>query len=138
MKAGGSLHPASAETVANREHFLRQDGRVVYKQAIKWMADVSSEVAKRNGLSGQDINLFIPHQANKRIVDACAQRLGLTDEQVLVNIDRYGNTTAATIPLGMADAVRDGRLVQGDKVIIAAFGAGFTWGAMYIKWSQVH
>ncbi|MCH7528029.1 MAG: ketoacyl-ACP synthase III [Candidatus Marinimicrobia bacterium] len=138
MKAGGSLHPASAETVANREHFLRQDGRVVYKQAIKWMADVSSEVAKRNGLSGQDIKLFIPHQANKRIVDACAKRLGLTEEQVLVNIDRYGNTTAATIPLGMADAVRDGRLVQGDKVIIAAFGAGFTWGAMYIKWSQVH
>ncbi len=138
IKAGGSLHPASAETVANREHFLRQDGRAVFKQAVKWMADVSSEVAQRNGLSGQDIKLFIPHQANKRIVDACAQRMGLTEEQLLVNIDRYGNTTAATIPLGMADAVRDGKLAPGDNVIIAAFGAGFTWGGMYIKWSQVY
>ncbi len=138
IKAGGSLHPASAETVANREHFLRQDGRAVFKQAVKWMADVSSEVAQRNGLSGQDIKLFIPHQANKRIVDACAQRMGLSEEQLLVNIDRYGNTTAATIPLGMADAVRDGKLAPGDNVIIAAFGAGFTWGGMYIKWSQVY
>ncbi len=138
MKAGGSLHPASAETVANREHFLRQDGRTVFKQAVKWMAEVSSEVAQRNRLSGPDIKLFIPHQANKRIVDACAQRLGLTDEQVLMNIDRYGNTTAATIPLGMADAVRDGKLAPGDNVIISAFGAGFTWGSMYIKWGQVH
>ncbi len=138
MKAGGSLHPASAETVANREHFLRQDGRAVFKPAVKYMADVSSEVAQRNGLSGPDIKLFIPHQANKRIVDACAQRMGLTKEQVLMNIDHYGNTTAATIPLGIADAVRDGKLAPGDNVIIAAFGAGFTWGGMYIKWSQVH
>ncbi len=138
MRGGGSLHPASAETVANREHFLRQDGRVVYKQAIKWMADVSAEVAQRNGLSGSDIKLFIPHQANKRIVDACAQRLGLTDEQVLINIEHYGNTTAGTIPLGMADAVRDGRIGPGDNMIIAAFGAGFTWGGMYIKWGQVY
>lgn len=138
MKAGGSLHPASAETVANREHFLRQDGRAVFKPAVKYMADVSSEVAQRNGLSGPDIKLFIPHQANKRIVDACAQRMGLTKEQVLMNIEHYGNTTAATIPLGIADAVRDGRLAPGDNVIISAFGAGFTWGSMYIKWSEVY
>ncbi len=95
-------------------------------------------MAQRNWLSGPDIKLFIPNQANKRIVDACAQRMGLTEDQVLMNIDHYGNTTAATIPLGIADAVRDGKLAPGDNVIIAAFGAGFTWGGMYIKWSQVH
>lgn len=137
MRAGGSLHPASKETVANKEHFLRQDGRAVYKFAIKWMADISSEVAERNGLKGKDIRLFIPHQANKRIIDATAERLGLTKDQVLSNIDLYANTTAATIPLGIADAVEQNRLAPGDNVILAAFGAGFTWGAMYIKWGDV-
>ncbi len=138
MTAGGSLHPASAETVARDEHYLRQDGKVVFKQAVKWMADVSAEVMERNGLSGEDIKLFIPHQANKRIIDACAQRLGLSDDQVLVNIEYYANTTAGTIPLGMADAVRDNRLARGDNLIITAFGAGYTWGAVYIKWSEVN
>jgi 3-oxoacyl-[acyl-carrier-protein] synthase-3 len=108
----------------------------VYKYAIKLMADVSAEVAQRNGLTSKDIQLFIPHQANQRIVEASAERLGLTEDQVLSNIDHYANTTAATIPLGMADAIEQGRLKPGDNVILAAFGAGFTWGGIYIRWSE--
>ncbi|UCH09496.1 MAG: ketoacyl-ACP synthase III [Fidelibacterota bacterium] len=138
MEGGGSLLPPTAETVANKQHFLVQDGRAVFKYAVKWMADISAEVAERNSLTSQDIRLFIPHQANKRIIDASAERLGLTEDQLLSNIDRYANTTAATIPLGMADAVEDGRLQPGDNVILAAFGAGFTWGGMYIRWSKIH
>ncbi len=138
MTAGGSLHPATAETVANDEHYLRQDGRIVFKQAVKWMAGVSAEVMERNGLTSDDIKLLIPHQANKRIIDACALRLGLSEEQVLVNIDHCANTTAGTIPIGIADAVRDNRLERGDNLILTAFGAGYTWGAMYIKWSEVY
>ena len=137
MEAGGSLHPASAETVANKQHYLRQDGRSVFKYAVKWMAEVSAELAARNGLKSKDIQLFIPHQANKRIIDASAERLGLSEDQVLSNIDRYANTTAATIPLGMADAIDQKRLKPGDNVLLAAFGAGFTWGAMYIRWGEV-
>ncbi|UCD39154.1 MAG: ketoacyl-ACP synthase III [Fidelibacterota bacterium] len=137
MEGGGSLYPPSAETIAKGQHYLQQDGPAVFKYAAKWMADVSAEVAERNGLTNKDIQLFIPHQANKRIIDASAHRLGLTAEQVLSNIERYANTTAATIPLGMADAVDDGRLRPGDNLILAAFGAGFTWGGMYIRWSEV-
>lgn len=137
MKGGGSLYPATAESVANKKHYLYQDGLTVFKYAIKWMADISAEVAKRNGLTNKDLRLFIPHQANKRIVDASARRLGLTEDQVLSNIDRYANTTAATIPLGMADAIEKGLLKPGDNVILAAFGAGFTWGGIYIRWSKV-
>ncbi|MCK4579589.1 MAG: ketoacyl-ACP synthase III, partial [Candidatus Marinimicrobia bacterium] len=137
MEAGGSLRPASQDTLDQRMHYIRQDGRPVFKQAVKWMAEVSCEVAERNGLSSDDINLFIPHQANKRIIDACAERIGLAPEQVLINIDRYANTTAATIPLGMADAVEQKLLKPGDNLIISAFGAGYTWGAMYIKWDDV-
>jgi 3-oxoacyl-[acyl-carrier-protein] synthase-3 len=137
MEGGGSLNPTSAETIARKQHYLVQDGRAVFKYAVKWMADISAEVAERNGLASEDISLFIPHQANKRIIDASADRLGLTEAQVLSNIDRYANTTAATLPLGMADAADDGRLQPGDNVILAAFGAGFTWGGMYIRWSEV-
>jgi len=137
MSAGGSLKPASIETVKNKEHYIRQDGRAVFKQAVKWMADATSEIAERNNLTGKDIKLFIPHQANKRIIDACADRLKLKPEQVLINIENYANTTAGTIPLGMADAVEDKILEPGDNLIIAAFGAGFTWGATYIKWGTV-
>ncbi len=137
VEGGGSLYPPTAETVASKKHYLYQDGRVVYKYAVKLMADVSAEVAQRNGLTSKDIQLFIPHQANQRIVEATAERLGLTEDQVLSNIDRYANTTAATIPLGMADAVEQGRLKPGDNVILAAFGAGFTWGGIYIRWSKV-
>ncbi len=137
MAAGGSLKPATIETVENKEHYIRQDGKVVFKQAVKWMADATSEIAARNNLTGEDIKLFIPHQANKRIIDACADRLKLKPEQVLINIEKYANTTAGTIPLGMADAVEDKILKPGDNVIISAFGAGYTWGATYIKWGPV-
>jgi 3-oxoacyl-[acyl-carrier-protein] synthase-3 len=137
MEGGGSLNPATRETVDRKMHYIQQDGRIVFKYAVKWMADISAEIAERNGLANNDIKLFIPHQANKRIIDASAERLGLAEDQVLSNIDRYANTTAATIPLGMADAVDEGRLLQGDNVILSAFGAGFTWGGMYIRWSEV-
>lgn len=137
IEGGGSLHPASAETVANKKHYLRQDGRTVFKFAVKLMADVSLEVIQRNGLAAEDINLYIPHQANQRIIDANAERLGFDKDQVLSNIDYCANTTAATIPLGLADAVELGRLKPGDNLIMAAFGAGFTWGGMYVRWSKV-
>lgn len=137
MEGGGSLYPSTAETVASKKHYLCQDGRAVYKYAVKLMADVTAEVAQRNGLTSKDIQLFIPHQANQRIVEATAARLGLTEDQVLSNIDHYANTTAATIPLGIADAIEQGRLKPGDNVILAAFGAGFTWGGIYIRWSEV-
>ncbi|UCH62980.1 MAG: ketoacyl-ACP synthase III [Fidelibacterota bacterium] len=137
MEGGGSLHPPRAETVAGKKHYLYQDGRIVFKYAIKLMADITAEVAQRNGLKSEDIQLFIPHQANQRIIDASVERLGLREDQVLSNIDYYANTTAATIPLGMADAVEQGRLKPGDNVVLAAFGAGFTWGGIYLRWSEV-
>lgn len=137
MPAGGSLNPATEETLANRDHYLKQDGRNVYKAAVKGMADVTAELAEKNNLKSEDIQLYIPHQANKRIIDAAAARLGLREDQVLSNISHYGNTTAGTIPLGIADAVEEKRLKPGDTVILAAFGAGYTWGAMYIKWGHV-
>ncbi|MEE9162084.1 MAG: beta-ketoacyl-ACP synthase III [Candidatus Neomarinimicrobiota bacterium] len=136
MEGGGSLRPSSAETVAKKQHYLRQDGRAVYKYAIKWMSDMGAEIARRNQLAIGDIRLFIPHQANQRIIDACAQRLGLRDDQVLSNIERYANTTAGTIPLALADAVEEKMLKPGDNVILAAFGAGFTWGGMYLRWGE--
>ncbi len=136
IDAGGSKMPTTEETVRNRMHFVKQDGKNVFKSAVKWMADVSAEVAKRNNLHNNDIDLFIPHQANQRIVDATARRLGIDNSKVLSNIEKYANTTGATIPLGIHDAVRDGRLKAGDNVILAAFGAGFTWGAMYLRWAE--
>ncbi len=137
MEGGGSLHPASAETVANKKHYLQQDGRTVFKFAVKLMADVSIELIQRNKLAAEDIALYIPHQANQRIIDANARRLGFGEDQVLSNIDYCANTTAATIPLGLADAVELGRLKSGDNLIMAAFGAGFTWGGLYVRWSKV-
>ncbi len=134
MKGGGSLNPATHETVDKKMHYVFQDGRNVFKFAVKGMADISYEVAQRNGLENDDIKLFIPHQANKRIIDSSAKRLGLKDEQVFINIDRYANTTAATIPIGMTEAYESGQLKRGDNLIISSFGAGFTWGAIYIKW----
>ncbi|MBT3250895.1 MAG: ketoacyl-ACP synthase III [Candidatus Marinimicrobia bacterium] len=134
LKGGGSLHPASHKTVDEKMHYVYQDGRSVFKFAVKGMADISFDIAKRNGLANEDIDLFIPHQANKRIIDASAKRLGISDDKVLINIDKYANTTAATIPIGLVDAFESGRLNKGDNVILSAFGAGFTWGAMYIKW----
>ena len=136
MPGGGSLHRTSHETVDKKMHYIQQDGRTVYKFAVKGMADVSYEVASRNNLTNDDIDLFIPHQANKRIIDAAAKRLGLPDEKVLINIDKYANTTAATIPIGIVEAVETKRLKKGDNLILASFGAGFTWGATYIKWGM--
>ena len=136
MPAGGSLHRTSHETVDKKMHYIQQDGRTVYKFAVKGMADISYELATRNNLTNDDIDLFIPHQANKRIIDAAAKRLGLPDEKVLININKYANTTAGTIPIGIVEAVETDRLKKGDNLILASFGAGFTWGATYIKWGM--
>ena len=136
MPGGGSLHPASADTVKKKMHYVHQDGKTVFKFAVKGMADISSEIMKKNGFTGHDIKLFIPHQANKRIIDAAAKRCGIPDEHVLINIDKYGNTTAATIPIGMDEAVSDGIIKDGDLVLTSSFGAGFTWGSMLIRWGK--
>ena len=136
VDGGGSLHPASHETVKNKLHYIRQDGKTVYKFAVRNMADISYKVAERNNLKGDDISLFIPHQANKRIIDAAAKRLGLKESQVMINIDTYANTTSATIPMCIAEVSEKNRLNIGDNVIISTFGAGFSWGAMYLKWGM--
>ena len=136
VDGGGSLHPASHETVSNKLHYVRQDGKTVYKFAVRGMADISYEVAERNNLKGDDISLFIPHQANKRIIDAAAKRLGLKESQIMINIDTYANTTSATIPICIAEVSEKNMLNFGDNVIISTFGAGFSWGAMYLKWGM--
>ena len=133
MKAGGSLRPPSAETVANKEHFIFQDGQPVFKAAVKGMADVSAELLERNNLTGEDIAWLVPHQANKRIIDATANRMGLSHDKVMLNIERYGNTTAATIPLCLWEWKHE--LNKGDNIVLAAFGGGFTWGATLVKWA---
>ena len=133
MKAGGSLHPASHETVDAREHFVYQDGQPVFKKAVKSMADVSEEIMKKNNLSSDDIAWLVPHQANKRIIDATSRRMGVGDDKVMLNIERYGNTTAGTIPLCLWDW--EDKLKKGDNLVLAAFGGGFTWGSIYLKWA---
>ncbi len=133
MKAGGSLKPASMETVANKEHFAYQEGQSVFKFAVKGMADVSAELMERNNLTGDDIAWLVPHQANLRIIDATANRMGLPKEKVMINIAKYGNTTAATIPLCLWEW--ESQLKKGDNIVLAAFGGGFTWGATWIKWA---
>ncbi|WP_258103393.1 beta-ketoacyl-ACP synthase III [Marinoscillum sp. MHG1-6] len=133
IKAGGSLKPASPETIQNREHFAYQEGSTVFKFAVTNMADVSAEVMQRNNLTGDDIRYLVPHQANKRIIDATARRMGVGDEKVMLNIERYGNTTAGTLPLCLWDY--ESQLKKGDNLILAAFGGGFTWGAIWLKWA---
>ena len=133
MKSGGSLRPASAETVQNMEHFVYQEGRSVFKVAVSKMADVAVELAERNNLTFKDIAFLVPHQANMRIIEAVANRMGIAREQVMVNIEKYGNTTAATIPLCLWEYEK--QLKKGDNLILVAFGGGFTWGAVYIKWA---
>ncbi len=133
MKAGGSLKPASAETVANREHYAYQEGQAVFKFAVKGMADVSAELMEKNNLKAEDISWLVPHQANLRIIDATANRMGLGTDKVMINIERYGNTTAATIPLCLWEWEK--QLKKGDNIILAAFGGGFTWGAIWVKWA---
>lgn len=134
MPGGGSLHPATAETVAGRMHYVHQEGQQVYKYAVRKMIEASEAVLKRNGVAVEDVHLLIPHQANRRIIEAVADRLGLRDDQVVINIDRFGNTTAATIPLAMESARQENRLNKGDLVLIASVGAGFTIGASLLRW----
>ena len=133
MKGGGSLNPPNHETVDKHMHFLYQEGRSVFKLAVKAMADVSAEIMERNGLKGEDIRYLVPHQANWRIIDATARRMGIGMDKVMMNIDRYGNTTAATIPLCLYDW--EAELKKGDNLVLASFGGGFTWGAIYLKWA---
>jgi len=135
MPAGGSIRPTSLETVTNREHYLVQDGSTVFKAASKGMADVTEEVLERNGLSVSDIRWFVPHQANKRIIDAVGERLGLEPERVMCNIDRYGNTSSATIPLCLSEWMEKGELHKGDNVVLSSFGAGFTSASVYLRWA---
>ncbi|MDZ4714601.1 MAG: beta-ketoacyl-ACP synthase III [Cytophagales bacterium] len=133
MKAGGSRMPASKETVEKRLHFVYQEGAAVFKFAVTNMADVAAQVAERNKLTARDIQWLVPHQANKRIIDATASRVGVDEKHVMMNIDRYGNTTNGTIPLLLWDYEK--KLRKGDNLIIAAFGGGFTWGAIYVRWA---
>jgi 3-oxoacyl-[acyl-carrier-protein] synthase-3 len=135
MPAGGSLHPASHETVDQKMHYIHQDGQQVFKYAVRKMAEMTERLLQRNGLTGADIDCFIAHQANQRIIMATADRLKMPAEKVVVNIDRYGNTTAGTIPLAMQTALEDGKLKQGDLVLLAAVGAGFTSGATLLRWA---
>lgn len=133
QKAGGSMRPATHETVDAREHFIYQEGQAVFKFAVKGMADVSAEIMEKNNLKAEDVAWLVPHQANKRIIDATASRMGLSAEKIMINIDRYGNTTNGTIPLCLWEW--ENKLKKGDNIIIAAFGGGFTWGAIYLKWA---
>jgi 3-oxoacyl-[acyl-carrier-protein] synthase-3 len=135
MPAGGSLNPPSHETVAQKMHFVHQEGQQVFKYAVRRMAEVSSTLLERNGFSAADLALLVPHQANLRIIKATQERLGLDDAKVMVNIDRYGNTTAGTIPLGLMDALEQGRLRKGDLVLLVAVGAGYTTGGMLLRWA---
>ena len=138
MKAGGSRKPSSHETVDKKEHFVFQDGRNVFKTAVTEMSGVSVKILAKNGLTGSDVSLFVPHQANLRIIEATAKKMGLDNGKVVINIDKYGNTTAATIPLGLYEAVVEKKyaLKKGDYVVMAAFGAGYTWGSALLKWLE--
>ncbi len=134
IRAGGSLHPASHETVDSHQHYIYQEGQAVFKVAVTKMAEAATEVMRRNQLTADDIAFLVPHQANKRIIDATARAAGLPEEKVMVTIDKYGNTTNATIPLCLNDY--QSKLKKGDNLILAAFGGGFTWGAIYLKWGM--
>lgn len=133
IKAGGSRNPATHETVDARQHYVYQEGSAVFKFAVTNMADIAAKIMERNNLKSEDVNWLAPHQANKRIIDATASRMGISEDTVMMNIERYGNTTGGTIPLLLWDYEK--RLKKGDNIIIAAFGGGFTWGSIYVKWS---
>ncbi len=133
QKAGGSMRPPTAETVAAKEHYIYQEGQTVFKFAVTNMADAAYEIMQRNDLTGDDVKFLVPHQANKRIIDATANRMGIGSDKVMVNIERYGNTTNATIPLCLWEW--EDQLSKGDNLILAAFGGGFTWGSLYMKWA---
>ena len=136
MSGGGSLKPATLATVNDKLHYIYQDGRTVFKAAVNGMAETTSRIIKKNGLTDSDIRLFVPHQANYRIIDAVARKIGLNQDQVVVNIEKYGNTTAATIPLALSEAWENRRMKKNDWIIMAAFGAGFTWGSVLLRWAM--
>lgn len=136
MPAGGSLLPASYETVKGKKHYLYQEGKTVFKYAVNGMADVATKIMEKNGLTSKDIKLLIPHQANLRIIDAVANKLKLNKEQVIINIDKYGNTTGGTIPIAMSEAYEKKMMNKGDWIILSTFGAGFTWGSLLLKWAM--
>ncbi len=136
MKGGGSLNPPTHETVDQKMHILYQDGKAVFKVAVIGMADVSEEIMKAHNLTGKDVDYLVPHQANLRIIDACRERMGLDPSKVMVNIDRYGNTTAATIPLCLSEWWLAGKLQRGHTLVLSSFGAGYTWGAILLRWSM--
>jgi len=135
IKGGGSLNPPTHETIDKKMHYVYQDGKAVFKSAVIGMADVAAEILERNHLKGKDIAWLVPHQANLRIIDATAKRMGIDPGKVMINIDRYGNTTAATIPLCLSEWWQAGQLQRGQKIVLAAFGAGYTWGATLVNWS---
>ncbi len=137
MPAGGSLHPASHETIDKKMHYVHQDGRNVFKHAVKLITEVSRDILERNGYTADDVNLLIPHQANLRIIQSSLERLGLSPDRVVINIDRYANTTAATIPIGLTEAHQQGRIKKGDLLLLASFGAGFTWGSVLLRWGDI-
>ncbi|MFN6116246.1 MAG: beta-ketoacyl-ACP synthase III [Flavobacteriales bacterium] len=133
QKAGGSMRPATERTVERKDHYVYQEGKAVFKFAVTNMAEVSAEIMEKNGLTADDVSWLVPHQANKRIIDATAHRMGLDDSKVMVNIEKYGNTTSGTLPLCLWEW--EPRLKKGDNIILSAFGGGFTWGAVYLKWA---
>lgn len=136
QKAGGSLHPPTIESVTNREHYIYQEGQTVFKSAVKGMADVSYEIMQRNNLTADDVAWLVPHQANLRIIDATAERMGLSKDKVMINIDRYGNTTAGTIPICLSELYQQNKVKRGDYLVLSSFGAGYTWGAVLLRWSM--
>jgi 3-oxoacyl-[acyl-carrier-protein] synthase-3 len=136
MPAGGSAKPASIETVNNKEHYIFQDGQTVFKAAVKGMADVTTELMAKNNMTHEDIDWLVPHQANLRIISATADRMGINRDKVMINIDKYGNTTAATIPICLSEWNAAGKIKKGQNIVLASFGAGFTWGAVYLKWNM--
>ncbi len=135
MLAGGSLNPASHETVDKEWHYVYQEGKAVFRDAVKGMADVSWDIMEKNNLVADDIAYLVPHQANKRIISACAERMGITMDKVVVNIDMYGNTTAGTIPICLSELWEEKKIKRGDNLVLASFGAGYTWGAILVKWA---
>ncbi len=136
LPGGGSLRPASHETVEQNMHYLYQDGKTVFKFAVRGMVDLSQKLMEKNNLSIADIDIFIPHQANYRIIDSVAEKLGIDKKKVVVSIEKYGNTSAATIPIAMSKAYEAGRIKKGDTVMLSAFGAGFTWGSVLLSWGD--
>ena len=133
IDAGGSILPPSNQTIADKQHYVHQDGKTVFKFAVSKMADVSEKIMQRNNLTGDDVSWLVPHQANKRIIDATSRRMNLPQDKVMLNIHRYGNTTSATLPLCLFDY--ENQLKKGDNIVFAAFGGGFTWGSIYVKWA---